>query len=259
MMNNKMLAGISVAALGTGTFILGTVLGISFASKHCRKCQELRYEYEEKCEDISEDESENLPGEEIEDVQAKMYKDYISHVYKYQSSSDDIDKANNRPRHNNRFPWGESEKVEETPEFLRTDPIQGNKENPDIEIITVEAFLNDCEGLSQTTLVYFEEDGIMIDNRDEAIPMQEYESCLGVDKEGLEGIFGLLSDDEDVVYIRNRTLNYEYEVIREHSSYAKSVLGIGPSEEEYEAAREFFNLDDGSGGEPMNDGTEEQE
>ena len=37
---------------------------------------------------------------------------------------------------------------------------------------------------------------------------------------------------------------YEYEVIREHSSYAKSVLGVGPEDAEYDEALKFFGIDE---------------
>lgn len=77
----------------------------------------------------------------------------------------------------------------------------------------------------QITLTYFEEDGVLIDERDEPVP----DPNVTVGDVNLE-MFGVGSDDNNIVYIRNPTIEVDFEVIRSKGSYAKSILGFDDSE-----------------------------
>ena len=232
-MDTKILAGISAAALGAGCFILGAVTGLSFAGKGCKDCA-LKERYSREEEPKAEGDSKPESEEDQSDYDSKM-NEYSTLTDMYKPTYVD-GRRHAVAKLLTNIPETE---VDDIPELLRTLPISDG-----IEVITVDAYLQDFEGYTQTTLVWFEQDETMIDNRDEMIPMQEWESAIGMDKAILAETFGELSDDKDVVYIRNRHLMYEYEVICEHSSYAKSVLGVGPEDAEYDEALKFFGIDE---------------
>lgn len=86
---------------------------------------------------------------------------------------------------------------------------------------------NDEDEYEKDTLVYYREDGIVCDMRDDTI--RDYGEIVG---ENALNFFGYLSHDENVVYIRNERLMADYEFIRENTSYRKSVLGLDPEAEE---------------------------
>lgn len=230
-MDTKILAGMSAAALGAGCFILGAVAGLSFAGKGCKDCAlKERYSREEE------------PDEETSDGDCKFDEDLCELAEKRKTYANMVNVYLSNDAHYGLLSK-EEQKDDAEPEYI-SEILRTRQISDGIEVITVDAYLQGIEGYTQTTLVWFEQDETMIDNRDEMIPMQEWESAIGMDKVILAKTFGELSDDNDVVYIRNRHLMYEYEVICEHSSYAKCVLGVGPEDAEYDEALKFFGIDE---------------
>lgn len=79
----------------------------------------------------------------------------------------------------------------------------------------------------RTELIYYDEDDILYDpNSDETDAVIEHPYKLIGDlllhlDDGIK-----LTDDEDIVYIRNDKLKTQYEIAIEHSSYEREVLGL---------------------------------
>ena len=71
------------------------------------------------------------------------------------------------------------------------------------------------------TITYYENDDVLADEQDEVIP--DIEAVVGYDSLGR---FGDMSDDDCVVYVRNRRLGADYEIVLAQESYTESVLGI---------------------------------
>jgi hypothetical protein len=87
-------------------------------------------------------------------------------------------------------------------------------------IIEVEEFLeNDAEN-TQVTLTWYEGDGVMVDDRDQAV--RNHVGAIG--EENLK--FGYGSKDPNTVYIRNDRFKADYEIIRSEQKYAEVVHGF---------------------------------
>lgn len=92
--------------------------------------------------------------------------------------------------------------------------------------IPVGFFMQNAGDIEQICLTYYEEDNVLVDDRDQPVP----------DIEGVVGTanldqFGHLSQDENIVYVRNEKMRADYEVSRHPGSYAVEVLGMTPEEE----------------------------
>lgn len=127
-----------------------------------------------------------------------------------------------------------------TVEDLVQSYISEEDENPQDDgpfIVSVDSFQNEYEHYSKNTLIYYEIDDILTDDRDEVITNSD--EYIGPD--ALDS-FGEGSDDENVVYVRNFKKEADYEIIREKGSYRETVLGFQENQD-YKNARKYFNLD----------------
>jgi hypothetical protein len=86
-------------------------------------------------------------------------------------------------------------------------------DNQPISIISLAEYANNQEGFETLTLNYYDDD-VVTDEHDE--PISHPEQLLGDD--ALVS-FGELSEDEDVVYVRNRPKKALYEVVRTNKNY----------------------------------------
>jgi hypothetical protein len=116
---------------------------------------------------------------------------------------------------------------EEVPRFKMYDRTTPNFNPADEErsedtpyVISVSEFQTDEEDFDKVTVRYYEEDDTVV-------------SELGSDPLPMESIgknnmlrFGVGSDDEEIVYVRNETLKIDFEVIRDEGSYTEQVLGL---------------------------------
>ncbi len=94
-----------------------------------------------------------------------------------------------------------------------------NRTNDAPHIITVDEFVSNETGFSQTTLTYYSKDEVMADERN--VPVYDYHKFLG---DNLN--FGHGSGNADVVYIRNVQKRAEFEVIRFDGSHQDELLGL---------------------------------
>ncbi len=216
-MSNKITINTSsLVVLGVSCLVSGIALGM-FISDKIKKDDAEDYIETDICDEEGNDEDDENDEKDEDD-------EYLEKVDKYVTDSPDI--------------------IKEKPEDSLTIEI-----NKYIRVITPEAFMNcEEETFTQSTLVWLNDDGTMIDSRDYILPESEWRGMLGCN---IRDYFGALADDKDVVYIRNDRTRMEYEIVREYSSYAKNVLGIEDEYEsddkEYEKALEYFDLNNKDG------------
>lgn len=81
-------------------------------------------------------------------------------------------------------------------------------EDGDIVVIGKDLFIPNVSGFEQSTLTWFQ-DGAVVDT--ESNYVEEHERLIGSNRPP----FGQMSDDENIVYIRNKKIQAEYEVIQD--------------------------------------------
>lgn len=115
-----------------------------------------------------------------------------------------------------------AEGVEEEPERDELgEIIQGNvfEQQGKIQVISQAEFEQNESNWMQSTLTYYEKDNVLTDVRDD--PIEDFVPIIG---EAALQNFGKYSDDPNTVYVRNSTLELEYEVVRSMGAYAEEVL-----------------------------------
>jgi len=88
-------------------------------------------------------------------------------------------------------------------------------------LLRKDEFLDNESGLEQTTLTYFKGDDILCDEADNIV--EDVDRVVG--KANLDR-FGELSEDDNVVYVRNEKLRVEYEIMLDQREYAEVVAGL---------------------------------
>jgi hypothetical protein len=106
-------------------------------------------------------------------------------------------------------------------------------------IITEEEYLANDPEHEQTSLTYFEEDGVLADAADKVID----ETDMVVGDDNLVK-FGKGSRNKDIVFIRNEAMECDFEVERSRGSYVEEALGIRHSDDD-RRIRKFRRGDDG--------------
>lgn len=117
---------------------------------------------------------------------------------------------------------------EEPPRFKLYDRTTDNFNPADEErseeepyVISLAEFSNDEEDFDKITLRYFEEDDTLTEELRKDTP-------LPIDSVGAANLlrFGVGSEDEEVVYIRNENLKIDFEVVRDTGSYTETAFGL---------------------------------
>lgn len=207
-----------MAAVGIGSAMVGWAVG---AGHQCDICTEEGgrpkypnlYLWEKPtCADCKLKAEVEAIGEDADDSDILGPAEYAEVYGKYKEAVSEYQKSFNEP--------------EERPmEIVETN-------NDDIYVISYNEWCANDGELSQTTLVYYEGDQVICDMADDTI--QEIDEVIGED--ALE-LFGMMSNDPDVVYIRNTRRQAEYEVVREWCSYREAVLGLSEEAEETSDAK----------------------
>lgn len=111
---------------------------------------------------------------------------------------------------NNKVQYDKIVTVQEPEEIFPAQPDlpEPPPENPDISVISRDLFIENPTEWDQTTLTYFQDGGVLDINMEF---VEGHEDMIGA------GVprFGELSEDENVVYVRNKKLEKEFEVIRD--------------------------------------------
>lgn len=94
-----------------------------------------------------------------------------------------------------------------------------DKNNP--YVVSYGEYIEDDEDYDNVTVTYYEGDDTLADDQEKIIP--DIEGTIG--RNNL-GSFGLQSEDDDVVYIRNERLKVQFEVVKDEREYAQAVMGV---------------------------------
>jgi len=107
-------------------------------------------------------------------------------------------------------------------------------------IIHIDEFNQNDPEHEQTELTYYDEDGVVVDSRDQ--PVQNVHQTLGLDN--LQR-FGHGSGNPYLVYIRNEELSLDIEVNKAEGSFTEMIQGIiKHSEERHRRIKRRFGFDD---------------
>lgn len=170
------------------------------------------------------------------EVEEKEFNEILE-KQRYISAEDEIEASESEDKvvTKNVFQGPKSEEewdYEKEAEF-RADEAQG------VYIIHHDEFMENEPEFEQITLTYFEEDDVLADDKDEAIPDQD----RVVHRTEFEQKFGHGSKDNNIVYVRNENLNTDFEILRSTGSYAREVLGFLEHSDE-PRIRKFRRFDD---------------
>lgn len=100
--------------------------------------------------------------------------------------------------------------------FTEVHPEPGTREP---HIISRDSFIEDETELQQkVSITYYAGDDTLVDERD--VPIRDLAPTVG---EEFWQHFGELSEDAEVLYIRNRRLQIDFEITRDERSYAETV------------------------------------
>lgn len=86
-------------------------------------------------------------------------------------------------------------------------------------VITTEQFSEEMLNFEKLTVYYYEDDDVLADEQEEVIP-----NVVEIVGEDNLTKFGYLSEDPEILYIRNEKMEVDYEVIRLSKSYQETVL-----------------------------------
>lgn len=90
-------------------------------------------------------------------------------------------------------------------------------------VVSQQEFLDGEVGYDQVTVTYYSGDGQLCDENEQI--MDDIEGSVGIDN--LDR-FGLQSEDENIVYVRNERIGLDYEIIRDPGLYSVIVAGQTP-------------------------------
>lgn len=116
---------------------------------------------------------------------------------------------------------------EEAPRFKLYDrttdnfnPADEERSAEDPYVISLAEFSNDEEDFDKVTIRYFEADDTLVG--------ELQKDPLPIESVGAKNLirFGVGSEDENIVYVRNETLEIDFEIIKDEGSYAEEVLGL---------------------------------
>lgn len=93
-------------------------------------------------------------------------------------------------------------------------------------VISVGEFMDDDPVHDKITITYFEDDDTLCDEREEVIP--DILNTIGIE---CLTMFGHLSDDPSIVYVRSERIATDFEVICDKRSYSDVVLDMRPVKE----------------------------
>lgn len=214
-MNNnlKILLGALVGA-GAGYFVGGVIVEII----NIKQSPEYNEDYHDSDEYPQYEEEDNEGEPEVMNKNALKTK-RVKNYTQYFKNQNRPDLAALAAKYNGEEPEplsGDEEKdkemvLEEIAEFAT---IEDEAKQTDPSIISMSEFANAGDEYECLTLNYYDDD-VVTDENDE--PISRPEQILG--EEALVS-FGELSDDEDVVYVRNEKKKAMYEVVRTNKEYA---------------------------------------
>jgi hypothetical protein len=99
-------------------------------------------------------------------------------------------------------------------------PAEEERSGDEPYVVSIAEWSNDEEDFDKITVRYFEEDDTLVGElRSDPLPIESVGAANLLR-------FGVGSQDENIVYVRNEHLQIDFEVIKDKGSYTESVLGI---------------------------------
>lgn len=89
-------------------------------------------------------------------------------------------------------------------------------------VITKDEFLTNETQYTQVCLTYYEGDEVLADDQDQIVP--DLDSLVGENNVPVR--FGYRSKDPNIVYVRNDSLDIEFEILRSTGKYSEEVAGF---------------------------------
>lgn len=231
---------VSLSLVGLGGFLIGGALGVALGSKddECEEGSEIDKGYIPTPLDY---ESEHIEySEEGPEKRTMMVERYDVETGKFESMT--LDEANKIIKNERYYEDDDIEIIDYTVRLTEEgieikNTTEGLIEVVDPYIISEDEFMdpNVFTEFDRGTLLYYEKDDTLATDRDEVIT--DVENTVG--SSALTN-FGHLSNNKDVVFVRNVKLGMNFEIIREEGSFKETVLGISDEDIEYEKARKFF-------------------
>lgn len=111
--------------------------------------------------------------------------------------------------------------------------FQPDDNRGDIHIISLQEHSDNEPEYQQVTLTWYAGDSVLTDEREDVI--EDFENIIGVHALGK---FGEVSEDENVVHVRNNILMVDYEIVRSNGTYQQEVLGMEPVDKTRPSGRE---------------------
>lgn len=88
-------------------------------------------------------------------------------------------------------------------------------------LISKEEYMANDTNYAQSTITYFEEDDVLVDENDVVIEYSD--DVVGIHTTSR---FGVMSGDNNIVYVRSDRKEIEFEIVRNKGNYARDVLGF---------------------------------
>lgn len=233
------LVGLGSAAIGTTA---GYILGRRSKCKGCHKAE--WYDRADKAVEEGELAKEEGYFVKFKDIDSRPsfskypYNEYVESMKQYELETDRYNGEEYMQgeyiRRNGQMRIRKLENNEEVWYLINDEGDEFMDEKPH-EISSL-SFMNDRLDEAKETLEYYAEDKVLCEAHDEVI--ENPEDIVGHEFDKL--FDGVLSEDENVVYIHNPRLHVDYEIIKIDSSYEKDVLGA--TDEEVAAAKAYFGI-----------------
>jgi hypothetical protein len=118
---------------------------------------------------------------------------------------------------------GYSRKEDEVKEPIARVVVRSDEEDPDTPfVIPVQAYMDNEELFDQFVLTYYAGDNTLVYEDSDRV-VEDVDQTVGF--HNLRN-FGVESENDDTVYVRNPKKQTEYEILRDEGKYSKDVLGI---------------------------------
>lgn len=111
--------------------------------------------------------------------------------------------------------------------------FQPDDNRGDIYVISLQEHSDNEPEYQQVTLTWYAGDSVLTDEREDII--EDFENIIGAHALGK---FGEVSEDENVVHVRNNILMVDYEIVRSNGTYQQEVLGMEPVDKTRPSGRE---------------------
>lgn len=206
------VAGISgIAGAAVGYKIAEKRLAAQFDERLQKETEEMRTFYQNVPTKKYSSPEEAVQDLVVPDLAQKALSTYQGQKTAYHK----VEKAED-PKPEDFEPFeGDEEKQEEMVRNIFESP-----RDPDNPYLISEEEFNQNEGeFQQVNLLYYAEDDVLIDIREDVI--EDPTKTTGLD---FKQNFGWRADD-DYIHVRNEKLRIDFEIVR-HGSYAKDVLGV---------------------------------